>query len=157
MITIELTSHKVKSAACCIGYSSGLKCLDVSMLRSIKVLYEFILSKMTMALHLLKMERSEISDEGNLCSKHVMEKYMNIDEFAIWFCHSPSDGMCCECVMMPSHLLPGMILPSSSVTKAPPRSCKGLLSGMSTMYLSSSLLIPWLLCISALWPTAFSL
>lgn len=71
------TPHKENRATSWMGCSSGTKCFEVKTLRSIKFLYEFILSKITIALHLFTIERSEINDCGNLCNKQVIEKYTN--------------------------------------------------------------------------------
>jgi hypothetical protein len=48
--------------------------LEVITFLSTRVLYEFILSKMAMALHLLKIDKSEIRCDGNLWSRQVIEK-----------------------------------------------------------------------------------
>jgi hypothetical protein len=73
-ITIEFTPQRVKRATYCIGCSSAVKCLLVITLRSTRDFKEFIRSKITIALHLLKIARSVISADGNLCSKQVIEK-----------------------------------------------------------------------------------
>ena len=91
-MVIEATPHKVNKAACYIGCSSGLKCFEVSTFLSIKVFNEFILSKMTIALHLLNIERFVIREDGNLWSRQDILKYANIEAPDICCYHSPSDG-----------------------------------------------------------------
>ena len=80
----------------------------------------------------------------------------NKDAFEISFCHSPSDGACVQCVSMPSILLLASILGITSLTSLDPLSWIEGTAGKSTIYRISSLLIPALLCNSALWPTDFN-
>ena len=66
LIRIDATPESVNRAAYCIGWSSGLKCFEVKTFLSTSVLNVFILSKIIIALHLLKIDKLVNKLEGNL-------------------------------------------------------------------------------------------